>query len=40
MGGHGESSPYGRYSIGRHCRDLTRLLDHLSFTAPILCCHS
>lgn len=40
LGGHGDSSPYGRYSIGRHCRDLTRLLDHLAIASPILCCHS
>jgi pimeloyl-ACP methyl ester carboxylesterase len=40
LGGHGESSPYRRYSIGRHCRDLTRLLDRLDIHAPILCCHS
>jgi pimeloyl-ACP methyl ester carboxylesterase len=40
LGGHGESSPYGRYSIGRHGRDLSRLLDRLAITAPLLCCHS
>jgi pimeloyl-ACP methyl ester carboxylesterase len=40
LGGHGDSSPYRRYSIGRHCRDLSRLLNHLSIDAPILCCHS
>lgn len=40
LGGHGASSPYPRYSIGRHCRDLTRLLAHTSIEAPILCCHS
>jgi pimeloyl-ACP methyl ester carboxylesterase len=40
LGGHGDSSPYGRYSIGRHGRDLTRLLTHFGITAPILCCHS
>jgi len=40
LGGHGDSSAYRRYSIGRHCRDLTRLLDHLAITTPILCCHS
>lgn len=40
LAGHGQSSPYRRYSIGRHCRDLTRLLDHLSISSPILCCHS
>ena len=40
LGGHGDSSPYSRYSIGRHCRDLSRLLDHLAIREPILCCHS
>lgn len=40
LGGHGDSSPYGRYSIGRHGRDLTRLLARLAISAPILCCHS
>ncbi len=40
LAGHGSSSPYRRYSIGRHCRDLSRLLDHLTITAPILCCNS
>lgn len=40
LGGHGESSAYGRYSIGRHCRDLSRLLAHLAIEAPVLCCHS
>ena len=40
LGGHGQSSPYRRYSIGRHCRDLTRLLTRLTITKPLLCCHS
>lgn len=40
LGGHGDSSPYRRYSIGRHCRDLSRLLDHFAIQEPILCCHS
>lgn len=40
LGGHGESSPYRRYSIGRHCRDLTRLLDRYEIRSPVLCCHS
>lgn len=40
LGGHGESTPYPRYSIGRHRRDLQRLLQHFEITAPILCCHS
>ena len=30
LAGHGQSPPYPRYSIGRHCRDLTRLLDRFS----------
>jgi pimeloyl-ACP methyl ester carboxylesterase len=40
LAGHGQSSPYLRYSIGRHCRDLTRLLHRFSIQSPILCCHS
>ena len=40
LAGHGQSHPYPRYSIGRHCRDLTRLLHHFQIDAPILCCHS
>ena len=40
LAGHGDSSSYPRYSIGRHCRDLTRLLDHFGIVAPVLCCHS
>lgn len=40
LAGHGSSSPYRRYSIGRHCRDLSRLLQQLAIEAPILCCHS
>jgi pimeloyl-ACP methyl ester carboxylesterase len=40
LGGHGDSSPYPRYSIGRHGRDLSRLLDQLAIRSPILCCHS
>lgn len=40
LAGHGESSPYSRYSIGRHQRDLDRLLRHFEITAPLLCCHS
>ncbi len=40
LAGHGESTPYPRYSIGRHCRDLHRLLQHFQISAPILCCHS
>lgn len=40
LAGHGESSHYSRYSIGRHQRDLTRLLRRFDITAPVLCCHS
>lgn len=40
LGGHGASSPYRRYSIDRHGRDLTRLLNRLAIHAPILVCHS
>ncbi len=40
LAGNGQSSPYPRYSIGRHCRDLTRLLRHFQIHNPILCCHS
>jgi pimeloyl-ACP methyl ester carboxylesterase len=40
LAGHGSSSPYRRYSIGRHGRDLTRLLERFGITAPVLCCHS
>lgn len=40
LAGHGESGQYRRYSIGRHRRDLTRLLKHFKLHAPILCCHS
>ncbi len=40
LAGHGESSTYQRYSLGRHRRDLTRLLNHLKIQSPILCCHS
>ncbi len=40
LAGHGDSSPYPRYSIGRHRRDLTRLLDHFGIRSPVLCCHS
>ncbi|MDM9382432.1 alpha/beta hydrolase [Chlorogloeopsis sp. ULAP01] len=39
LAGNGQSSPYKRYSIGRHCRDLGRLLDHFGISSPILCCH-
>lgn len=40
LGGHGESTPYNRYSLGRHRRDLTRLLQRYRIKQPILCCHS
>lgn len=40
LAGHGESSPYPRYSLGRHRRDLTRLLQYFKIHSPILCCHS
>ena len=40
LAGHGQSSPYRRYSIGRHCRDLSRLLQQLQIHNPVLCCHS
>jgi pimeloyl-ACP methyl ester carboxylesterase len=40
LAGHGNSSRYRRYSVGRHRRDLTRLLKHFKVHKPILCCHS
>ncbi len=40
LAGHGQSQPYSRYSIGRHCRDLNRLLNRLQIEKPVLCCHS
>lgn len=40
LGGHGGSSAYRRYSIGRHCRDLARLLQRFAIERPLLCCHS
>lgn len=40
LAGHGQSVNYSRYSIGRHRRDLTRLLHRLHIKAPVLCCHS
>jgi pimeloyl-ACP methyl ester carboxylesterase len=40
LAGHGQSSSYSRYSIGRHQRDLNRLLDRFEIDSPILCCHS
>lgn len=40
LGGNGQSSRYSRYSIGRHCRDLHRLLHRFGIQSPVLCCHS
>lgn len=40
LAGHGESLPYRRYSLGRHRRDLGRLLHLFQIQAPVLCCHS
>lgn len=40
LAGHGQSTPYPRYSLGRHQRDLTRLLRYYHIQSPILCCHS
>jgi pimeloyl-ACP methyl ester carboxylesterase len=40
LAGHGQSLPYSRYSIGRHRRDLSRLLHLFEIRNPILCCHS
>lgn len=40
LAGHGQSPPYQRYSLGRHRRDLSRLLHHFHIHAPVLCCHS
>ena len=40
LGGHGQSSAYPAYSVGRHGRDLRRLLESQNIHAPILCCHS
>jgi pimeloyl-ACP methyl ester carboxylesterase len=40
LAGHGESSADERYSIGRHQRDLKRLLKYFGIDAPVLCCHS
>lgn len=40
LAGHGDSGRYRRYSVGRHRRDLTRLLRHFEIDNPILCCHS
>ncbi len=40
LAGHGQSQPYQRYSIGRHRRDLSRLLHRFNIQSPVLCCHS
>ena len=40
LAGHGQSQAYLRYSIGRHRRDLSRLLLLFHIQAPVLCCHS
>ena len=40
LAGHGQSSPYNRYSLGRHRRDLRRLLRRYKIQSPIVCCHS
>jgi pimeloyl-ACP methyl ester carboxylesterase len=40
LAGHGQSDSYSRYSLGRHRRDLTRLLNYFHIQSPILCCHS
>jgi pimeloyl-ACP methyl ester carboxylesterase len=40
LAGHGQSTPYANYSLGRHRRDLKRLLQHYQIKNPIICCHS
>jgi len=40
LAGHGQSSPARRYSLGRHRRDLRRLLRRFQISHPLLCCHS
>ena len=40
LAGHGQSSAYQRYSIGRHCRDLKRLLERRGIARPLLVAHS
>lgn len=40
LAGHGQSSAYPRHSLGRHRRDLTRLLRRFRIRRPLLCCHS
>lgn len=40
LAGNGQSSPYRRYSLGRHGRDLARMLKRFQIRRPVLCCHS
>ncbi|HEY9877046.1 MAG TPA: alpha/beta hydrolase [Leptolyngbyaceae cyanobacterium] len=40
LAGHGQSGPYAQYSIGRHCRDLSRLPHRFQIRQPVLCGHS
>jgi len=40
LAGHGQSSSGRRYSIGRHIRDLARLLERFTIREPLLCAHS
>jgi pimeloyl-ACP methyl ester carboxylesterase len=40
LAGHGQSSPSRRYAIGRHGRDLARLLERFRIEMPLLCAHS
>ncbi len=40
LAGHGQSETDPSYSIGQHCRDLTRLLRRHHIQRPLLCCHS
>lgn len=40
LAGHGQSTAYPRYALGRHRRDLTRLLQYFQIQNPILGCHS
>jgi pimeloyl-ACP methyl ester carboxylesterase len=40
LAGHGQSSPSPRYSVGRHGRDLARLLERFAIREPLLCAHS
>ena len=40
LAGHGQSDAYPHNSLGRHRRDLTRLLEKFQIESPILCCHS